>query len=950
MSRGSFSRLSSKLVNLLRDMGIERPTPPQEAAIPLVMAGENLLLIAPTGSGKTEAVLLPVFDLLREAGGQGGISLLYITPLRALNRDMLRRIDQWAGALGFSVDVRHGDTPAKERRRQASKPPDMLVTTPETLQAILPGKVMRRHLQGVRWVVVDELHQIAGNRRGSQLTIGLERLRKLAGDFQVLGLSATVGNPSELATFLGGRGSRVRVLQVGAEKEVRYFVELPEPVEDDYELARMLYTSPEQAAVLNRIAEQVEEHEAVLVFVNSRVNAENLVSKFNLFYKGIEVHHGSLPREERVRTEEEFKAGSLRALVCTSTLELGIDIGSVDFVIQYMSPRQVASLVQRVGRSGHTLDRASEGVLLVLSTEEVLESVAAILRAHAGLVEPVAVPQAPLDVLAHQVVGCVLDFGGRGKMRDVHGIIGGAYPYGGLSEADFRSVVEFLSKLRILREEGEDLVMTSKGRMYYFENLSTIPDERRWPVVDLATQRKVGLLGDEFMAKKGRVGLNFIVRGRAWTMEKIAEDGYVYVNAVADPRALLARWDGELLPIPFDLAQGVGRLRRELAEAAATEDLEAAVDGIRKTWLTERAAIRRMLKEVRSQREVGAGVPTDGLILVEGFDRYVIVHSHLGDRLNYTLGEVLEEILAREDLLRFWWSDGYRVLMELTVDVGEVDLDSLVQGLFHLEEGELSRLLETVLHERTAFGYYMKFIAERFGALKRGLFLPSDELKEMPVRFRETPIYQETVREVLHNHLDFQGLLELYRRIGDDELSISTYRGERPTPLGYPIVRRYIEAPELFSPDAEGTDNLERMRKYLEHELVNLLCMECGSLQEGLLVKEIEDRPRCPNCETGLLGLVQWWSDYIRTCLLKKLAREELKEEELKVLARTRQSADMVLSYGRRAILAQCVYGIGPQTASRILAKMHDRDEDFYRDLMDAKMTFITTRPYWDRG
>ncbi len=931
-------------------MGIDRATPPQEAAIPRVLAGQDLLLIAPTGSGKTEAVLLPIFDLMPREDDRRGISLLYITPLRALNRDMLKRIDLWAEALGFTVEVRHGDTPTRDRRRQAAKPPDMLITTPETLQAILPGSVMRRHLREVRWVVVDELHQIAGNRRGSQLAIGLERLRKLASDFRVLGLSATVGNASELASFLGGARSEVRVLRVRADKETRYFVELPDPVEDDYELARLLYTSPEQAAVLNRMAEQVEEHDASLIFVNSRVNAETLGSKFNLFFEGIGVHHGSLPRDERTRTEDDFKGGDLRALVCTSTLELGIDIGSVDFVMQYMSPRQVSSLVQRVGRSGHALDRTSEGVILTFSTEELFESIAAIERAKADLVEPVRIPNAPLDVLAHQLVGCLLDEGRRRPASELEKIIRGAYPYRSVSKETVQSIIDFLEKMRILRVEDDELLVTRKGRMYYFENLSTIPDERLWPVVDLATQRKVGLLGDEFMAKKARVGLNFVVRGRAWRMEKIAEDGYVYVNPVMDPRALVARWDGELLPIPFELAQDVGMLRAGLEVGLAGGSIGEVGEDLRSRWPAEKAAIKKALKEVRAQVEAGAVVPTHETILVEGFDRYLIVHSHQGERLNYTLGEVLQEILSKDDLLRFWWSDGYRVLLELTTDVRDLDLEGLVEGLFHLEDAELSQLFETVLHERTAFSYYMKFIAERFGALKRGLFLRSETLRGMSLRFRESPIYQETIREVSEAHLDWEGLRELYHRIREGDVSIATQKGERPTPLGYAIVRRYIEAPELFAPDVEGADNLERMRLYLEHELVNLLCMECGTLQEGLMTGKLEDRPQCPECGSRLLGLVQWWSDHIRATLMKKLAKEELDEEELKLLARTRQSADMILSYGRRAIIAQCVYGVGPQTAGRILAKMHDEEEDLYQDLMEAKMAFITNRPYWDRS
>lgn len=945
MSLGTFRELSEDLQRALEERGLHTPTPPQEVAIPEILAGENVLLIAPTGSGKTEAVLLPIFDLLKKKKGEG-ISLLYITPLRALNRDMLRRIEDWAETLGFTVEVRHGDTPTRERRKQAVKPPDMLITTPESLQAILPGSLMRRHLENVRWVVVDELHQLAGNRRGVQMAVGLERLRRLAGAFQVIGLSATVGNPEEIGRFLAGSGTPARVLNVEADKKVRYYVEHPEPLEDDYDLARLLYTSPEQAAVANRMAEQIEEHEASLIFVNSRANAEALGSKFNLFLPGLAVHHGSLPPEERTRTEDDFKTGKLKALVCTSTLELGLDIGVVDFVIQYMSPRQVSSLVQRVGRSGHALDRTSEGVIFALSPEEVLESVAIVARAREGRVEPIPVPQAPLDVLAHQLVGIFLDEGGRGSLSTARTIVRGSDPYRAVPDATLESVLELLRKLRTVRDEEDEWVVTGRGRRYYFENLSTIPDERLWPVVDLTTQQRVGLLGDEFMAKKARVGLNFVVKGRAWTMEKIAEDGFVYVNPVGDPRALVARWDGELLPIPFEVAQDVGRLRGAVDDGLAREDPDDLSVRLRREWPAEKPAIQKILKGIRAQQDAPAPVPTDRLILVEGFERYLIVHTHLGERMNSTLGELFQEVLSQDNLLRFWWFDGYRILLELTSDVKELDLDALADQLLRLSSEDVNRTLEVVLNERTALGYYLKFIAERFGALQRGLFRKAEELRDLPLRFRDSPIHEEAIREVTVDHLDLQGVKDFYVRLTEREIRVETLKSERPSPLGYPMIRRYVEHPDLLAP--EGEDNLQRMRAYLDHELVNLLCMECGKLHEGRIIKELGEKPTCRECDAGLLGLVQWSTDFIRGALLKKMERNPLSEEEVKVLTRTRQSADMVLSYGRRAVVALSVYGIGPQTASRILAKMHDEEEEFYQDLLDAKLHFITTRQYWD--
>src|SRR2546429_4569277 len=255
MAPEAFALLSPPLKRLLHETGISKPTPPQVEAIPLIAQGDNVLIIAPTGSGKTEAALLPLIDRMIRNNDRQGISLVYITPLRALNRDLLKRLQTWSNKLGFSVEVRHGDTPAKDRRRMAFKPPDLLITTPETLQAMLPGRRMRDHLRHVRSVVVDEIHELAGDRRGVQMTVGLERLREITGHpFQRIGLSATVGNPEEIASFLGG-SENVRIIQIPLSKDTKYWVEYPIPTEADQALARRLYTAPEAAARLSLVAD-----------------------------------------------------------------------------------------------------------------------------------------------------------------------------------------------------------------------------------------------------------------------------------------------------------------------------------------------------------------------------------------------------------------------------------------------------------------------------------------------------------------------------------------------------------------------------------------------------------------------------------------------------------------------------------------------------------------------
>ena len=876
--------------------------------------------------------------------------MIYITPMRALNRDLLKRLDFWSKKLGFTVEIRHGDTPQKERRKQSIKPPDFLVTTPETLQAILPGKRLRTHLRHVRWVVIDEVHELAGDRRGVQLTVGLERLRKITDrEFQRIGLSATVGNPEQIAAFIAGK-STSEVLQVSPPKEAKYFVEFPHPTDEDHVIAQSLYTAPEAAARLNRIWELVEDHDSTLIFVNSRTNAETLGSKFHQLKRNVAVHHGSLPREERVRVENDFKNGRIKALVCTSTMELGIDIGNVDLTIQYMSPRQVTSLIQRVGRSGHKLDRVSEGAIVAVSTEDILESVAAIQKAREKIVEPVKIHEKALDVLAHQITGAVLESDSPVKTDEAFELVRSAYPYRELTREEFDKVTSFMEKMRHLRIENSHLARGSRTRQYYFENLSMIPDERRYQVIDVSTQQAVGILGEEFMMTKARLGLHFIVKGKVWQIEQVSDDARVYVTPVEDPTAAVPGWDGEMLPIPFDLAQHVGRLRSEVAEELGSSDVSTVVGLMEHRWPAERFGIRKVVEELDEHCKMKAPVPTEKRIVIEAFDRFLIIHASFGETVNNTLGEICEELLSRKGLVRNWWADGYRILLELTTTTEELSIDELRSALFGIEQGVLEQVFNGILHRHFPFGYYLKFIAERFGAMKRGLMYSGDSLRELGLRFRMTPIYDETIREALLLHVDYPRVREIYKSIRDGSIEVALFRAEEnPTPLGFHLLSKHLDVPELVAPETVERDTIERLRYSLDNMTVDLLCFECGALMQAVVVKALSKKPSCSSCSSELLAVSSWSTDFLTRILQKKLKAKLLEQGEIDVLSRARRSADLVLSYGKRAVVAQCVYGIGPQTASRILAKMHDEDRSFYKDLLEAKLKFITTRPFWDK-
>ena len=909
------------------------------------------MVIAPTGSGKTEAALLPLIDKMVQDKNRQGISLLYITPLRALNRDLLKRLQVWSVKLGFTVEVRHGDTPQADRRRMAARPPDLLITTPETLQAVLPGRRMRQHLRHVKAVVVDEVHELAGDRRGVQLTVGLERLREILKEgFQRVGLSATVGNPEEISRFLGG-SEPVRIVQIPLSKDTRYKIEYPPPGEEDQELARRLYTAPEAAARLALVSDLVDAHDSTLIFVNSRVNAEMLGSKFNMMDQKIMVHHGSLPKEERVRSEEAFKARQIKGLVCTSTLELGIDIGSVDLVVQYMSPRQVNSLVQRVGRSGHSLTRTSQGVLVSVSTEDLLESIGVIELAKERRLEPTVIHHKALDVLAHQIAGLLMDSEGSVSLAHLTQVLRRAFPYSQLEAAELEKVIDFMGKMGYLRRDDQTLYRTSRTRIYYYENLSMIPDERRYPVIDLTNQQSVGILGEEFMLTMAHVGLNFIVKGRVWQMKQIADDGKVYVLPVNDPTAAIPGWDGQILPVPRALAVRVGEYRKQIDRSLDEQKTRApVVEKFSRTWPADPYGVRRVVEEIETHRETGAPVPTNDRVLIEGFDRYIIIHTHFGDVLNFTLGEVIEELFRRQGLVRMWWWDSYRILYEMTADTADLDLEDLfLNQVFGVDEPVLGGACHGVLHRHFPWELQMKQIAERFGALSRGRLMYGGGMKELQVRFRLTPIYDETIREAQVERADFEGVKKIFRQIKERNLEIKFFRSrDKPTPLAYHILYRHVDIPELIAPENVAADNMARLRISIEGRSIDLLCFECGILTTEVSMGGLPDHPACESCGSRLLAPVFWSSAYTASILRKRREKQKLDENDQKALMKARRSADLVIAYGKKAVIAQSVYGIGPQTASRVLSKMHENDEEFYKDLLEAKLQFITTRPYWN--
>jgi len=825
----------------------------------------------------------------------------------------------------------------------------MLITTPATLQAILPGLSMRRHLKSVRAVVVDEIHELAQDKRGAQRTVGLERLRQITGRrFQRIGLSATIGEPEMVANLLVGRNRDCEIINVGLEKETKYRIEYPYPTPEDQDLAQSLYTSPDAAARISRMKELVDTHTSTLIFVNSRQHAEMLGLRLGTLDKRIAVHHGSLSREERSRIENEFKAGALHGVVCTSTLELGIDIGRADLTIQYLSPRQVSALIQRVGRSGHRLGRISEGIVICAYPEDVLESVGIVKRAQRRQLEPAQIHHNALDVLAHQVAGTLMDSDHIGP-KQMLSIVRRSGVFSSLTSRQFQSVLHYMEDLDLLRKRGNFLTRSPRTRQYYYRNLSMIPDERRYFILDITSQRTIGTLGEEFVLLRARKGVHFICRGRVWEIMRVGEDGKIYVVPVEDPTAAIPGWDGEILPVPFGVAQEVGKIRGQIEADVKTIGVEQAIEKLCQLYPIERLAATRIVQEIESYVKRAFSVPTDRVILVEGFDRYLIVHVSFGEAVNRALSYIFDEVLTQRRAVNNVWADGYRILIELpeTPSLGRVR--SISNELLRMSEETAEEKFNSYVRRRFPFSYNMKFIAERLGAIPRGLFLGERTLFNLSVRFESSPIQEETLREAKLVKVDLSLAKKIIRSIAEGAIAVVTAMSqESPTPQAFYMLNKLVEVPEMVAPESIKKDNLSRMRTALLVQRVQLMCLHCGSVTPEDRTDELPEFPKCSKCGSGLLALSKKVRADVPQIIRKWKSQEELTEDERRSLSQARRAADLVLSYGKQAVLALLTWGVGPQTAAAILARMHTRDEDFYSDLLKAKLKYIQTRPFWD--
>jgi ATP-dependent Lhr-like helicase len=820
------------------------PTEPQRGAWPVIQRGGDALIAAPTGSGKTFAAFLSAIDGLVRQGLTGElrdeIQVVYVSPLKALSNDVQKNLaeplaeiraalaEQGLPDVEVRTLVRTGDTPQSERQAMLKHPPHILVTTPESLYLILTSERAREMLRSVRTVIVDEIHAVARDKRGSHLTLSLARLDALIGKRpQRIGLSATQRPIEAIAQFLVGTGQpQPTIVDAGHIRELDLALEIPSsPLE-------AVMSAEVWEEVNSRIAELISQHRTTLVFVNTRRLAERLAMQLSerIGADHLTSHHGSLSREKRFEAEERLKRGELKALVATASLELGIDIGSVDLVIQLGSTRSIATLLQRVGRAGHRLGAIPKGRVFPLSRDELIECSALLRATREGRLDRLIIPDKPLDILAQQIVAAAA--GEEWNETDLYERMRSAYPYRDLSRAEFDAVVQMLAEGFTTRRgrrsahihyDGVNHKLSGRrgARIAAITSGGAIPDLGDYRVILEPTETFVGTLNEDF-AIESAPGDIFQLGNMSYRVVKV-ESGQVRVADAKGQPPTLPFWLGEAPGRTIELSEEVSRLRQDIADRL--EDPPGAIQWLVATIGLNEAGARTIVEYLVATRQILGTIPTQKCLVLERFfdeagGMQLVLHAPFGSRINRAWGLALRK--------RFCRSFNFELQAAATEDaiilsLGPQHSFPLEDVFQYLKPATAEHLLVQAMLDAPVFGTRWRWNATRALAVLRfrgGRKVPTplqrmeaedlvaavfpDQLAcpENLVGDREIPdhpLVNQTIADCLLEAMDFPGLKRVLEGMDGGEFTLIARDTTEPSPMCHEVLNA---RPYAFLDDA----------------------------------------------------------------------------------------------------------------------------------------------------
>ena len=896
---------------LFENFGFSNLTEIQKKASPIILQKKDCLVIAPTGSGKTECSVIPIFSILKNSKKPGKIKALYITPLRALNRDVFRRITKYAHQSELSIEIRHGDTTQKDRKKITESPPDVLITTPETLVILLTQAKYLDALSELEWIVVDEVHELLSSERGTQLSLSIERLEfnsKLP--LTKIGLSATVGNFEEAGKFVVGTKRKCEIVRDTSVRKYDVDVKYVEGTISD---------------VAEKIIEHVLElnlNSPILLFTNTRGESEFLASI--LKEKStipIELHHGSLSKEVREETEQNLRDGKRGIVVCTSSLELGLDIGSVELVIHYGSPRQVSKLVQRIGRSRHNRNASAKGLIITNNSDDEFEARAILQRIQEGSIEEQRIHDGSLDVLAHHLVGLTMQIG-EISIDDAFDLIRKAYPFRNLKLEELVDVLDLLDSNYLIFFDRTKMSFWKKGSSfkYYFENLSTIPDILKFKVFDSVGKKIIGTLDQRFVGDYGDSGNIFVLKGSQWRILNVDEKSFsVNVEPFRGGAITVPYWEGESIPIDYKTARKVGNFRSKVRNGT----LQLTNRTIEKLNFNEISEENNLI--VESSRSQGS----------------IVIHSCFGTKINSTLSTLLSSMLS--SLLGSIVdsrSDGYRIALSSRSRISEKLFLEVLK-----DDYDLFSIITASLTGTHNVNWRTWCVAKKFGIVGRGAIYERKSARFLYERYAKTALVQESLRELFHDKYDLKNTDNLLKEIRDDQIHVKWLEVDQFSKLAEPILdhtSKYYSSPANLD---KGILDLVKAR--LGKTKHRLICARCGKWERVVETNEVKNILICPYCK-GRQITATFYSDYdLPKIIRKKFDGKKLTAEEKHKLDRAWKVSSLIESFGKTALIVLSGYGVGADTGARILRNMVD-DEYLLKQIYEAERQYVVTRGFWD--
>lgn len=836
---------------------------------------------------------------------------MYITPLRALNRDVFRRIIKYAENEYLSIQIRHGDTTQSARKKITESPPDILITTPETLLILLTQKKILDALSELEWIIIDEVHELLGNERGSQLSLSLERLQlNSKQEITRVGLSATVGNIDESAKFIVGTKRKCKIIQDNSIR--KYDVEVK-------------YIDGTISDVVDHIIEYVTKNHPnspVLLFTNTRGESEYLASilreKTTL---RVELHHGSLSQEIREETEETLRQGRPGIIVCTSSLELGLDIGSVELVIHYGSPRQVSKLIQRIGRSKHNRDSSAKGLIITNNPDDEFETYAILERVREKSIEDQIIHEGALDVLAHHLVGLSMQLGNV-PVDLAFQVIKQAYPFRNTTIEDLFSVLEILHNNSILFFDKEEMIFQKKGRAfrYFFENLSTIPDILKFKVFDTASKKIIGSLDQRFVGDHGDPGNVFVLRGMQWKILNIDESSLkINVEPVQSAGINVPYWEGENIPVDYITANKVGIFRTKVQ----TDSLLVS---------------NQIIKNLKLDT-----IPNEKIIVVESLRvrNTVVIHSCFGTKINSTLSMLLSTMIsAKTGYLIDSRSDAYRIIMSSNGRILEKQVLDTLNEVY-----DLAPVVSASLAGTHNLNWRTWCVAKKFGIVGREAVYDRKAARFIYEKYSKTPLANEVLRELFHDKYDLENTETLLEKIRSNEIKIKWIEVENFSKLAESILDH--TAKYYASPANIDKGILDLVKARLLKTKHRLICVRCGKWERVVETKEVNNTLSCHYCKSHQITAT-YYSDYdLAKIVQKKHVGKKLTTEENHKFARAWKISSLLESFGQTALIVLSGYGVGADTGARILRNMIG-EEELYKQIYEAERQYVTTRGFWD--